>query len=198
MQDGVRPLNPESVASLQTDVARLNRLVEDLYQLSMTDLGALSYHKRLVDPVSLLRDDVETLAGEFERHDLQIAVRDELAAPATLHADPDRLSQLFRNLMQNSLRYTDAGGRLEITVSRSADQVVFDFCDSAPGVPVDALTQLFERFYRVEASRNRAHGGAGLGLAICRNIVEAHDGRIEARPSPLGGVCIHIELPVST
>ncbi len=198
MQDGVRPLNPESVASLQTDVARLNRLVEDLYQLSMTDLGAMSYHKRLVDPVSLLRDDVEAVTGEFERHGLQVAVRDELAAPVTLHADPDRLSQLFRNLIQNSLRYTDAGGRLEIAVSRSADRVVIDFSDSAPGVPADALPQLFERFYRVEASRNRAHGGAGLGLAICRNIVEAHDGRIEARPSPLGGVSIHIELPVST
>lgn len=197
MQDGVRPLSGDSVASLQADVARLNRLVDDLYQLSMTDLGALSYQKRPVDPLGLLRDAVESLVGEYERHDLQIAVRDELATPATLHADPDRLSQLFRNLMQNSLRYTDAGGRLEIAVSRSAERLVFDFCDSAPGVPAEALGQLFERFYRVEASRNRAHGGAGLGLAICRNIVEAHDGWIEARPSPLGGVCIHIELPLA-
>lgn len=197
MQDGVRPLNPDSVASLQTDVARLNRLVEDLYQLSMTDLGALSYHKRPVDPLGLLNDDVETLAGEFARHGLQIDVRIALPGSVTLQADPDRLSQLFRNLMQNSLRYTDTGGRLEIGVSRAADRVFFDFCDSAPGVPAEALPQLFERFYRVEASRNRAHGGAGLGLAICRNIVEAHDGRIEARPSPLGGVCIHIELPLA-
>lgn len=198
MQDGVRPLSPEGIASLQADVTRLNRLVEDLYQLSMTDLGALSYQKRPVDPVGLLRDDVDALSGEFERHGLQIDVRDALTGTVTLQADPDRLAQLFRNLMHNSLRYTDAGGRLEIAVSRSAERLVIDFCDSAPGVPEDALAQLFERFYRVEASRNRAHGGAGLGLAICRNIVEAHDGRIEARPSPLGGVCIHIELPVST
>jgi two-component system sensor histidine kinase BaeS len=197
MQDGVRPLDLAGVGSLQSDVDRLSRLVEDLYQLSMTDLGAMSYHKRPVDPVALLRDDAESLAGEFERRGLGLAVRDEAAPAVTLHADPDRLSQLFRNLMQNSLRYTDAGGRLEIAASRRDGLLTLDFCDTAPAVPEDALPQLFERFYRVEASRNRALGGAGLGLAICRNIVEAHGGRIEARPSPLGGLCLHVELPAN-
>lgn len=196
MQDGVRPLDLAGVGSLQSDVDRLSRLVEDLYQLSMTDLGAMSYHKRPVDPVALLRDDVESLAGEFERRNLSLELRDE-AEETTLHADPDRLSQLFRNLMQNSLRYTDAGGRLEIVAGRRDDLLTLDFCDTAPAVPAEALPQLFERFYRVEASRNRALGGAGLGLAICRNIVEAHGGRIEARPSPLGGLCIHVELPAN-
>jgi len=196
MQDGVRPLAQSTVASLQSDVERLNRLVEDLYQLSMTDLGAMSYHKRPVDPVALLGDDVEALAGEFERKGLAVSIRDELAHPVTLHGDPDRLSQLFRNLMQNSLRYTDAGGRLEVVTGLNQGRLALDFCDSAPGVADEARPLLFERFYRVEASRNRAHGGAGLGLAICRNIVEAHGGSIEARSSPLGGLCIHVELPV--
>ncbi|NTV94775.1 MAG: HAMP domain-containing protein [Thiobacillus sp.] len=197
MQDGVRPLEPAAVASLQADVERLNRLVEDLYQLSMTDLGAMSYRKRPVDPVALLRDDVESLAGEFERRGLAIEMRADPALAVTLHADPDRLSQLFRNLMQNSLRYTDAGGRLVIAAGLANGRFRLDFDDSAPAVPDDALAKLFERFYRVEASRNRSSGGAGLGLAICRNIVEAHGGRIEARPSPLGGLGIHIELPVA-
>lgn len=196
MQDGVRPLDLAGVGSLQSDVDRLSRLVEDLYQLSMTDLGALSYHKRSVDPVALLRDDVESLAGEFERRGLGLELNDK-AGETTLHADPDRLSQLFRNLMQNSLRYTDAGGRLEIVAGRRGGLLTLDFCDTAPAVPAEALPQLFERFYRVEASRNRALGGAGLGLAICRNIVEAHGGRIEARPSPLGGLCIHVDLPAN-
>lgn len=197
MQDGVRPMEPAGLAGLQADVERLNRVVEDLYQLSMTDLGAMSYRKRPVDPVALLQDDVEASAGEFERKGLTLMVRDTLAEPVTLRADPDRLAQLYRNLMQNSLRYTDAGGRLEIVAGRAEGVLTLDFNDSAPGVPEDALTQLFERFYRVEASRNRALGGAGLGLAISRNIVEAHGGRIEARPSPLGGLCIHIELPLA-
>jgi two-component system sensor histidine kinase BaeS len=197
MQDGVRPMGPAAVASLLVDVARLSHLVEDLYQLSMSDLGAMSYRKRPVDPVALLKDDAESLTGEFERKGLALTVRDGLARVVTLHADPDRLSQLFRNLMQNSLRYTDAGGRLEIVAGLADGLLTLDFNDSAPGVPEAALARLFERFYRVEASRSREHGGAGLGLAICRNIVEAHDGRIEARPSPLGGLCIHIELPVA-
>lgn len=198
MQDGVRPLDAAGVASLQSDVERLSRLVEDLYQLSMTDLGAMSYHKRPVDPIALLRDDAEALAGEFQRRGLGVEVRAEGLPATPLHADPDRLSQLFRNLMHNSLRYTDAGGRLEIVASRQGGRLALDFRDTAPAVPDDVLPQLFERFYRVEASRNRALGGAGLGLAICRNIVEAHGGTIEARPSPLGGLCIHVELPVET
>jgi len=198
MQDGVRPLDRSGVSSLQSDVDRLSRLVEDLYQLSMADLGAMSYRKRPVDPLALLRDDVESLAGEFERRGLVLEVRDEAVPTVTLHADPDRLSQLFRNLMQNSLRYTDAGGRLEILVGRSDDRLLLDFCDTAPAVREDTLPQLFERFYRVEASRSRALGGAGLGLAICRNIVEAHGGHIEARLSPLGGLCINLELPLAS
>jgi two-component system sensor histidine kinase BaeS len=198
MQDGVRPLTPVAVTSLQADVERLSRLVEDLYQLSMTDLGGMSDHKRPVDPVALLKDDVEAIASEFERKGLTLEVRTDLAQAVTLHADPDRLSQLFRNLMQNSLRYTDSGGGLTIAIGQKDGQLILDFSDSSPGVPEAALPQLFERFYRVEVSRNRVHGGAGLGLAICRNIVEAHDGSIEARPSSLGGLCIHIELPVAT
>ncbi len=73
--------------------------------------------------------------------------------------------------------------------------VFIDFLDSSPGVAEAELEKLFERLYRVESSRSRATGGAGLGLAICRNIVEAHEGTIAAKPSPLGGVWIQIELP---
>jgi two-component system sensor histidine kinase BaeS len=198
VQDGVRPFDATTVDSLRADIDRLGRLVEDLYQLSMTDLGAMSYRKRAVDPVALLADDVEVLSGEFQRRGLGIELRDTLGRTVTLHADPDRLSQLYRNLMQNSLRYTDAGGRLEISAAGIDGRLVLDFADSAPGVPEAAMERLFERFYRVEASRSREHGGAGLGLAICRNIVEAHDGRVEARPSPLGGVLIHVELPLAS
>lgn len=198
LQDGVRPLGPAAVAALQADVERLKRLIEDLYQLSMSDLGAMSYRKRAVDPLALLGDEIEACAGEFERKGLALQLVDRCGGPVTLNADPDRLAQLFRNLMQNSLRYTDAGGRLEIVASRADGHLVLDFQDTAPSVPAASLPRLFERFYRVEASRSRAHGGAGLGLAISRNIVEAHGGRIEARPSPLGGLGIHVELPVAS
>jgi len=198
VQDGVRPLDAAAASALLSDVERLTRVVEDLYQLSMTDLGALSYRKRPVDPLALLEDDVEAMSGEFERRQLSIGFRNEVDRSIALQADPDRLSQLFRNLMQNSLRYTEAGGRLEITAAVEQGRMVLDFDDTAPGVPEEALPHLFDRFYRVEASRSRAHGGAGLGLAICRNIVEAHGGLIEARPSTLGGLTIHISLPLAS
>lgn len=197
MQDGIRPLDHTAMSSLQGDVERLNRLVEDLYQLSMTDLGAMSYHKREVAPAAILKDDLDALAGEFQRLGIEVTLNDELTAPVALQGDPDRLSQLFRNLLQNSARYTEAGGRMQVTIRRLGDTWSADFQDTAPGVPSEALPRLFERFYRVEASRNRAHGGAGLGLAICRNIVEAHGGRIEAKPSPLGGLWVQVALPIS-
>jgi two-component system sensor histidine kinase BaeS len=111
--------------------------------------------------------------------------------------DADRLRQMFRNLLENSARYTDRGGRVRVGVRRDGSRVVVDFEDSAPGVPADALPQLFERFYRVDASRSRTNGGTGLGLAICRSIAEAHDGAISAAPSPLGGLRVSLTLPVA-
>jgi two-component system, OmpR family, sensor histidine kinase BaeS len=97
--------------------------------------------------------------------------------------------------LRNSLAYTDRNGSLTVTLQGEAERLVVDFQDTAPGVPAEALPHLFERLYRVDTSRSRNQGGAGLGLAICRNIVEAHGGTTEARPSPLGGLWIRIQLP---
>ncbi len=104
--------------------------------------------------------------------------------------------QLFNNLLENSLRYTDSGGGLQISASQSGQMLILDFADSAPGVTDEQLERLVERFYRTEGSRNRASGGSGLGLAICLNIVAAHGGTLRAGHSPLGGVSIKVELPL--
>ncbi|KNC92518.1 hypothetical protein GM30_16155 [Trabulsiella odontotermitis] len=104
--------------------------------------------------------------------------------------------QLFNNLLENSLRYTDSGGRLLISAVTENQSVTIDFADSAPGVTDEQLKLLCERFYRTEGSRNRASGGSGLGLAICMNIVEAHGGTLNATHSPFGGVSIKVELPL--
>jgi two-component system sensor histidine kinase BaeS len=121
-----------------------------------------------------------------------------LPSPVSIYADPDRLSQLYRNLLNNSANYTDSKGQLAITIFREADKLVLNFSDSEPGVPEQELPKLFDRFYRVESSRSRHHGGAGLGLALCSNIVEAHNGTIQAQSSSLKGLTIHIELPISS
>jgi two-component system sensor histidine kinase BaeS len=196
LQDGVRPLTQEAIASLHADTLRLNRLVDDLYELSRSDLGALDYRKVPTDPLALLADDVQALHDTFAERRLALRFDDRLGSPLQISADPDRLSQLYRNLLGNSLYHTDPGGQVVVSAERDGDRLLIDFQDSAPGVGEEHLPRLFERLYRVEPSRSRAHGGAGLGLTICRNIVEAHGGTINARPSPLGGLWIRVELPV--
>ena len=105
------------------------------------------------------------------------------------------------NLLENSLRYTDAGGLLRIAArllppAGGAPQLQVQLDDSAPGVPAHELPRIFERLYRAETSRNRDHGGSGLGLAICRAIALAHGGTLTAEPSPLGGLRITLQLPL--
>lgn len=193
LQDGVRQATPASLASLQAEVSTLTKLVDDLHQLSLSDVGALAYRKSQVDCVHLLQVAVAAFRERFHAKGLSIATR--LPEQAPLFGDPDRLNQLFNNLLENSLRYTDAGGKLEIGLEQTPGQIVIYLQDSTPGISDELLARIFERFYRAEGSRNRASGGSGLGLAICQNIVEAHGGRIHAQHSPLGGVRITVELP---
>lgn len=196
LQDGIRPLSREAVDSLYGDVMRLHRLTDDLYQLSLSDQGTLSYRKTQIDPAALLQKHIAAFALEFSDKRISVQLINNLSAPVGIHADPDRLSQLCRNLLNNSLNYTDSGGQLVITLTRKMDKLVMEFADSVPGVTEPELARLFDRFYRVEHSRSRHHGGAGLGLAICRNIVEAHHGTITAHASELNGLTIRIELPI--
>ncbi|HEX9019935.1 MAG TPA: ATP-binding protein [Nitrospirota bacterium] len=194
--DGVRTITPERVRSLHAEVLRLNRLVEDLYRLSLSDIGALTYRKENIDVARVLTGSLETYMAEFAHKGIGLGAHIPPAGPMVL-ADRERLTQLFANLFENSLRYTDEGGMLAVNLVSEKGFVVMEFQDSTPGVSDQDLNRLFDRLYRVEASRNRTTGGAGLGLAICKSIVEAHGGTISARQSPLGGLLIRITLPVA-
>lgn len=196
IQDGVRQFTPDSVTSLQMEVATLTKLVDDLHQLSMSDEGALAYQKKSLDIITLL----EVVAGAFRsRFDSRgLTIRLALPDTAMIFGDGDRLMQLFNNLLENSLRYTDSGGQLVIGGKIVNQQFVMSFDDSGPGVSDEQLSQLFDRFYRAEGSRNRASGGSGLGLSICQNIVTAHGGTLTADHSRFGGVSITVELPLET
>ena len=194
IEDGVRTLDRSSLRSLQAEVATLTKLVSDLHDLSLADVGALTYRKADVDVADVLR----VTAGAFRERAADRGLRltlDLPELPLVAFADERRLVQLFNNLFENSCRYTDAGGRLVVTARRTGDQLRIDFADSAPGVADAHRERLFERFYRPDGSRSRQSGGAGLGLAICRRIVEAHGGRIEAGASPLGGLQVVVTLP---
>ena len=189
----MRALDQASVASLAHETTRLTRLVEDLHTLSLSDRGALTYHREPVDVADVLEDAVAGWRREAEEHGLSLTL--DLEDDAIVLADETRLAQVFANLMQNSLRYTDAPGRIAIGLKRERDRVVIDWQDSAPGVAAEDLPRLTERLYRVDASRSRVSGGAGLGLAITRAIVEGHGGRLVTAASPLGGLAIRLELP---
>ncbi len=196
LEDGVRSLDAQALRSLQGEVATLHKLVDDLYELSLADVGALAYRKAELD----LRELIDSTAGAFGERiagsglQLQLELPEQ---PLPAFGDERRLRQLFNNLFENSCRYTDAGGALQVRARSEGRHTVIDVLDSAPGVSGEQLPRLFERFFRGEASRSRKTGGAGLGLSICQRIVEAHEGRIEARPSPLGGLWLRVELPAA-
>jgi two-component system, OmpR family, sensor histidine kinase BaeS len=194
LQDGVREVSKDRLQSLHSQIMNLNRLVNDLYELSMSDIGALNYQKQPVDVADVLQRSVDNYADEFNTMKISIDILCKHKLPPLL-ADQERLHQLFSNLLINTLRYTDAGGQLDIRLEETARDIVIIFEDTAPGVPDADIPHLFERLYRVEASRNRETGGTGLGLAICKNIVEAHEGKISAVRSEKGGLKVLIQLP---
>jgi two-component system sensor histidine kinase BaeS len=193
LQDGVRPCSAETIASLHAEALSLGKLVDDLYELSLSDVGALDYRRERVPLADVVEETVESFRPRFAAKHLSLACR--ILQPAFVHGDRRRLGQLLGNLLENSLRYTEAGGRCELSLDRTPKAATIAIDDSAPGVPEELLEKLFERLFRVDLARTREHGGAGLGLAICRNIVEGHDGRISAHASSFGGLQIRVELP---
>jgi len=199
LEDGVRPWTATSLASLQAEVSTLSKLIDDLYELSLADVGALAFHMEPLD----LADTVCSAVQGFTPRLMEKGIALQLDVPAApsqatmVNGDPQRLRQVMQNLLENTLRYTDAGGTLRVHVHQDgAEWQQIDVQDSAPGVPEAALPRIFDRLFRVDASRSRAQGGAGLGLSLCQTIVAAHGGTIEAKPSPLGGLWIAIRLPV--
>lgn len=197
IQEGVRKFTPERLQSLHEEALRLQRIVDDLHQLSLSDAGAMRYVFDNMSVVNAVEHIISCNETSLQQHHIAhelIITGDEY----DIYGDSGRLSQLFYNLLQNSLRYTDDGGRLSIHIAFEKNKkILIEWQDSEPGVLDASLEKLFDRLYREEKSRNREQGGSGLGLSICRAIVEAHRGEISAHQSPLGGVMIRIELPVS-
>jgi two-component system sensor histidine kinase BaeS len=197
LQDGVRESTPQAIGALHGEVMKLGRLVDDLYELSLSDLGALTYRRSDTDLGRQLLQAVDPYRHEFAARGILLEVDVPPDRPFPVFADADRLNQLFSNLLENSLKYTESGGRLKVRIERRERAAEVHFEDSGPGVPASELPRLFDRLYRVEGSRSRATGGAGLGLAICRNIVEAHNGTIAAFPSSMGGLRVKVEFPLN-
>jgi two-component system sensor histidine kinase BaeS len=195
LQDGVRPLTQEHVGSLAQEVVQLARLVEDLRLLSLSDLGALTCQKESLDLGELIEESVGARNATVREHALELKL--DLKPGVQVMADGDRLAQVFGNLLQNTLRYSEAPAMLEVSVDRDGSDAHVVWQDSSPGVPAQDLPRLTDRLFRVEASRARTSGGSGLGLAIVKAIVEAHGGRLKPSASTLGGLRWELWLPLA-
>ena len=193
--DGIRPLDQVALASLQEEIRRLSRLVEDFHLLATSELRALPCEFEAVAPAALLQAAVERVAARAKALGLVIEAPLPQVLPAA-HWDAVRISQLLANLLENSLRYTEAPGIVQVTSRSLGSAVEIRLDDTPPGVPDGDLDRLFDPLYRADPSRSRAFGGSGLGLAIARAITLAHGGRLRAEPSSLGGLAMVLTLPL--
>ena len=195
MQDGVRLVTDETLASLHAEVLHLSKIVDDLRELSSADSAMLTIRREPVKPLAVLRATLKSFETRFEERGL--GLQEELTMPDLVMAgDEDRLKQLFSNILENALKYAHTPGTLKVWGQRTPEELTLNFVDSGPGVPEASLPKLFDRLYRVDEARNREQGGSGLGLAICKSIVEALGGRIKAANAPSAGLWIEIRFPL--
>jgi len=194
LSEGALPPEAETFRIIHDEARQLNRLVEDLRTLSLSDAGELSLVREPVEPGALLErvaNSYASLAGEKE-----IALRVN-AAPelSPIYVDLERMVQVFSNLLDNAIRYTPKGGVVELSANLDGESMVFKIKDSGSGIPPEELPLIFNRFYRLDKARQRAEGGTGLGLAIAKSIVENHGGQIAVESEVGRGVTFIVTLP---
>ena len=177
--DGVVPKSKETFDLLHEETLRLTHLVEDILHLARADAA-----KGNLDLMEIrIGEVIEKLLGvsrfQFESKQIQIDT-EGIDGAVRVNADPDKLTQVVRNLIQNAYQYTTVGGRVKIFTQLTPGEIQVVFANTGVDVPEKDLPFIFERFYRGEQSRSREHGGAGIGLAIVKGLIEAHNGRVGA------------------
>ena len=193
MREGVLKPTPERLDTIHAEVQHLQRLVEDLRTLSQADAGVLTLNRVALKPLDLL----EQMAKSYDHLAAQQKVALEVQAQADLpevKLDPDRIAQVFGNLIGNSLRYTPEGGRVVLAAQQEEDRLVFSVQDNGQGISAEALPHIFDRFYRADPARSQGDE-SGLGLVIARSIVEAHGGSISAESEVGKGTQIRMVFP---
>jgi len=196
LRDGVLPATPEMLTSLHEEVTRLTGLVSDLQELSLAEAGQLTLNRVAVRPGEVVRRVAGSVSLQAAARGITITV-DEAPALPPVYADDHRLTQILYNLVHNAIRYTPAQGRVILSARPSPEGVLFQVQDTGPGIAPDDLPYVFERFYRADKSRARSSGGAGLGLAIARQLTEAHGGRIWAESQPGAGTTVSVVIPLA-
>ena len=195
MQDGIRKPTPEHFASMLAQVSSLKKLTQDLADLAQAEAQQLKFYFTEVDPWSVILQEVEHFKPKFEQANLNISMKGQ---GTDLQLDVDRFKQIMVNLLSNSVRYTNAGGEVQIhsIEDEKSWSVIVD--DSPLGLTDDQLANLGQRFYRVDDSRTRSTGGTGLGLALSGKIAQGLGGTLSFDHSPLGGLRCKLTFPKQT
>jgi signal transduction histidine kinase len=196
LKDHVVDPTQDIIVSLYEESLILSRLVVDLQELSLAEAGQLYLVRKPLVLEEIIVKAVSSL--QFQANSKQIWLQVDIPPylPGVL-ADAERAGQILRNLLSNAITHTPPGGEITVSARASHDEVLVSVQDSGEGIEEEHLPNVFERFYRTDASRSRATGGSGLGLAIVRQMVEAHNGRVEVKSSPGRGSCFTFTLPIA-
>jgi heavy metal sensor kinase len=187
----------ESMLIVQDAARRLTRVVDDLFFLARADGGHPLMHPAPLYLDEVVRDTVRTVRSLADRKGVQVEISSMVEAP--LRGDPDLLGRALLNLLDNAIKHSPEGAGVEVALGRSGDGLEIAVTDHGPGIPAEARSRVFERFFRVDSARSRAESsltsGAGLGLAISRSIIEMHGGRLDLRTSRPGETVFTLSLP---
>jgi two-component system sensor histidine kinase BaeS len=193
MIDGLAAPTPEVLESLQEEILLLNRLVDDLRDLAQAEAGQLSLSPEELDLAAELPRIAALHQQAAQRKGVRLTVHAD--GPLLVRADPARLSQIVRNLISNALTHTAAGGEVGVKAERQGGHITIAVRDNGAGIEAAHLPFVFDRFYRADPSRQRASGGAGLGLAIARQLAQAQGGSIGVESAPGVGSTFTVSLP---
>lgn len=194
IQDGIYAMQPENLEPILEQNRLLTRLVEDLRTLALAEAGELDLERTPTDIINL----VKRVVDRFQPQMISSQIRMDLSSPekcALISLDPGRVEQILGNVLSNAIRYTPAGGDIHVELNCSPTEIQLKVHDSGPGIPVEALPYIFERFYRADKARSRSEGGSGLGLAIARQLARAHGGTLSAENHPKGGAIFVLAIP---
>jgi signal transduction histidine kinase len=197
IDDGVMAPDARVLGSVRGEVSRLERLVDDLQKVSRAEERQLDLHLSRIPPRQLVEAARTAAAPGYADKGVRLSADTDGELPP-VQVDPDRLGEVLANLLENALRHTPAGGTVSIGAhANGAGTVELAVTDSGEGIAPEHLPRVFERFYRADHARDRAHGGSGIGLAIAKAIVEAHGGRISASSPGSGrGATFRVALPI--
>lgn len=198
LADGVVPADRATWTLLQAETGRLRRLVDDLAKVSRAEERQLDLHKAPIEPRLLVAAAVRTAAAAYAVKGVALEAKVNRRLP-NVNVDPDRIAEVLMNLLDNALRHTPTGGRVEVTATTQGRQVEVSVADTGEGIAPEHLERVFERFFRADPARARTAGGSGIGLAIARAIVEAHGGSVLAESDGSGlGARFVVALPAAS